>query len=559
MNNRALKPKTNSSSVFNYKGWRENFIITILRFACLLGIVMMIVSFPTSTTGTRILFIILYLLLLTITFLSAPYLLRAGTLITVVMLVGINALIAWGPWLDGSLFLFAAVILAALLFDNRTDLVVLGISTLTIILLTLLGYYNVFQPSADGVPATTLADWLIYAASFIIFSIVLTTAINLLKKEFASVIQQTQSTFQTLTSERAKLEERVQERTEELETRANQLRASTSIARTMAEIQNVSDLLNTVVTATSEQFGYYHVGIYLLDERKKNAFLQASSSASGKLLIGQGHRIEPDRRNAINIVVEQNRAYMATDISGSVFIKEPDFPITRSRMVLPLPVRGIPIGVLDMHSDQIQSFSSQDVEILQTLADLIAISIDNVRLLNESNALLEQINISTSAQTGEIWSKHVSRQTPAYQYTPAGVRPLFAQSKPEDIDEGSLYIPLVLHGQNIGKIKLVRKGVSIKWSDKEKNLVEKIADQISLALENSRLVDEAQKNAHRDQLIANISSRVRETLDVESVIRTAAAELRKVFDLKEAEISLGSPQAKPTIIRKNTSSLRLKE
>jgi hypothetical protein len=59
-------------------------------------------------------------------------------------------------------------------------------------------------------------------------------------------------------------------------------------------------------------------------------------------------------------------------------------------------------------------------------------------------------------------------------------------------------------------------------------------------LENSRLVDEAQKNALRNQMIANFSTYVRETLDVESVIRTASTELRKVFDLKEAEILIGS-------------------
>lgn len=89
-------------------------------------------------------------------------------------------------------------------------------------------------------------------------------------------------------------------------------------------------------------------------------------------------------------------------------------------------------------------------------------------------------------------------------------------------------------------------------------MIEKIGEQIALALENSRLVDEAQKSAQRDQLIANISSRVRETLDVEAVIRTASNELRKVFDLKEAEISIGLPQSEPRPVRKNTSALRLK-
>jgi GAF domain-containing protein len=224
--------------------------------------------------------------------------------------------------------------------------------------------------------------------------------------------------------------------------------------------------------------------------------------------------------------------------------------------MLPITVRSNVIGLLDMHSDQPQAFTTQDAEVLQTLADLVAISIDNVRLINETKNLVHQLEANTSAQTRETWTKFTSRRKPAYQYTPAGVRPLFASTQQDNLD--GLQVPLMLHGQNIGNIMLKRKGASAAWSERERILVEKVANQVALALENSRLVDETQKNALRDQMIANISARVRETLDVESVLRTATTELRRVFDLKEAEISIGTPQAENVPVRKNTSSLRLK-
>ena len=209
-----------------------------------------------------------------------------------------------------------------------------------------------------------------------------------------------------------------------------------------------------------------------------------------------------------------------------------------------------------MHSDQPKAFDAQDAEVLQTLSDLVAISFDNVRLINETKSLVSQLEINTSFQERRTWSKFTTRQKPAYQYPPAGVRPVFSVES-DDVTEG-LRVPLILYGQTIGTITLKRKGGIAEWSDRERMLVEKIADQVALALENSRLVDEAQKGALRDQMIANISSRVRETLDVESVIRTATTELRRVFDLKEAEINIGSPQAESAPVRKNTSSLRLK-
>ena len=106
-----------------------------------------------------------------------------------------------------------------------------------------------------------------------------------------------QNTFQTLTTERAQLENGVRERADELESRAAQLRSSASVSRTIAEIQDVSELMEMTTRLASEQFGYYHVGLYLLDERKKTAFLQSASSAAGKKLVGQGFRIEPNRLN----------------------------------------------------------------------------------------------------------------------------------------------------------------------------------------------------------------------------------------------------------------------
>jgi len=409
--------------------------------------------------------------------------------------------------------------------------------------------------SAPGVPTTTPLDWIAYTVNFSVVSVILVIAIARFKNEFARIVGQTQSMFQTLIAERTQLENRVRKRTEELEVQTNQLRTSTTVARTIAEIQDVSTLLGAVTDQISEKFEYYHVGLYILDEQKKIAFLQAASSTIGKQLLGQGFRVESDRRNALNKVVELNRAEITSDIEDPNFIRDPNFPITRSRMMLPLAVRGSVIGVLDLHSDQPKAFGSQDAEILQTLADLAAISFDNARLLNETKNLVNQLEVNTSFQTRKTWLKLTTRQKPAYQYTPAGVRPLFSKDKGNI--EGML-VPLVLYGETIGTIKLKRKGGISEWSDRERLLVEKIADQVALALENSRLVEEAQKSALRDQMIANISTRVRETLDVESVIRTAATELRRVFDLKEAEINIGPHQPESGAARKNANFLRLK-
>jgi GAF domain-containing protein len=547
------------TGAFDYNSWREKFLLTLLRISCVLGLGITIFSFVQSEEPRDwVIFPVLFVILLAVTFLRATYNIRAYTLLFITFVIGINGVLTLGTWTDASIYLLILVVLSSLLFDSFVNLFALGICFITLCILAFLEQTGSFTPSYP-VPEMTVTDWAVFIVNFSLASTLAVIAIGQLKQAFQRVIQQSQDAYKSVLVERSQLESKVNERTEQLELKTFQLQASTNIARNIAEIQNIPDLLKASVIAASEQFGYYHVGIYLLDSHKKVAFLQASSSPIGEELIGFGHRVDVDTRNPVSIAIERNRPYIATDIGGAVFIKDPNFPITRSRLAVPLSVRGNIIGVFDMHSDQIQLLDTQDVEIVQTLADLIAISIDNVRLIDETQTLVEQLRFYNSSQAVETWSKQTSRRSPAYQYTPAGVRPVFSAVKKDDEAAlGSLLIPLTLQGQKIGSIKLRRKGYSTSWSEKEKNMIEKIGEQIALALENSRLVDEAQKNAQRDQLIANISSRVRETLDVEAVIRTASTELRRVFDLKEAEISIGLPQSEPRPVRKNTSTLRLK-
>lgn len=534
VNNETRKP-------FNLSEWRERFIINLLRISCLLGVIFII----GSSFNDRIFYISLYAGLLAITFLPAPYLIRAYASLGIILATGINSALSWGPWGDASLFFLISIFLGALLFDRYVDIGIFIFTTLFISLVALLETTGLYQLQASAAPSTNVISWLASIGDFFVIGMLLVVSMGQFKNVFMQSIQSIQNTLSELsesTKERTELQTKVTERTEDLELRMNQLRNSTITARTIAEKQTIAEVLETTTQLVSEKFGYYHVGLFILDEQNSTVFLQASSSATGKLLIGQGFRVEPDRKNPLATAIEQNRAVISSDLDQKNFVADENFPLTRSRMVLPLAVRGEMLGVLDLHSDQARAFNLNDAEILQTLADLTAISLDNVRLINETQNLVNQLEANTSVQTQRIWSKLTSRQRPAYQYTPAGVRPVFFRDTTDDGD--GLRVPLTLHGQNIGTIKLKRKNTGINWSEREKVLVEKIADQVSLALENSRLVDEAQKSAARDQMIANISTRIRETLDVDAVVRTAAAELRRVFDLKEAEIVIGISQTK---------------
>ncbi|NOH03102.1 MAG: GAF domain-containing protein [Chloroflexi bacterium] len=540
MNRRPSTAPEAQSPAFDWLGWRENFILLMLRLALLFGIFPIVISFPASPVFARILFIGIYLLLAAVTLLRLPYLVRAYTLILTVFSVGMNAIIGWGPWADGTIFLLAAVVLSSILLDRRLDVVFLGVSIFSVLAVAILQQIGVVQTAA-GVPAINPLGWAGYIIDFSAAGAVLVAGISQFKSTVLQTLQKMRGDAEAVTREQKRLEETARESREDLETRMEQIRVSSNAVRTIAGIQNIAELLDTTTQLISEKFGCYHAGLFILDEQRRNAYMQASSSVAGEQLIGRAFRLALDKKDPITLAVNTKQFVVTSDSDQRSFMRDPNFPLTRSRMILPLTVRNEVIGLLDIHSEQPQAFQTRDAEIMQTLADLTALSLDNVRLVNETKSLISQLEINAAIQTRRTWLKLTSKQKPAYQYTPAGVRPVFSPDK--RVEPGDLLVPLTLQGQKIGTIKLKRKGGPTGWSKREQVLVGKIADQVALALENSRLVDEAQRNALQDQMIANISTQIRETLDIEAVIRTASSELRRVFDLKEAEIVVGPPQA----------------
>lgn len=172
---------TNAPSTFDYRGWREQFITVVLRIACVLGAALIAISFPTATASDRILFSILYIILLSITVLKTSYSVRASALLFLVYIIGTNSVLSWGPWLDSSIFFIAFIILAALLFDSRVDIFAMLLSILAFAVIAVLQQLNLYQFAAADVPITAPVDWITYVIDFSIISSILLVAINQFK------------------------------------------------------------------------------------------------------------------------------------------------------------------------------------------------------------------------------------------------------------------------------------------------------------------------------------------------------------------------------------------
>lgn len=169
---------------------------------------------------------------------------------------------------------------------------------------------------------------------------------------------------------------------ERVDLRTRQIRTAAEVARDAAVIRNVDELLDATVNLISARFGHYHAGIFLLDEHGVDAVLKAASSPGGKHMLARGHRLAVGKVGLVGYVTGTGKPRIALDVGAdSVHFANPDLPKTRSELALPLRVGERVIGALDVQSTEANAFDENDVIVLQTMADQVAIALENARLL----------------------------------------------------------------------------------------------------------------------------------------------------------------------------------
>ncbi len=351
----------------------------------------------------------------------------------------------------------------------------------------------------------------------------------------------------------ATLEERVAERTRALEKRAVQLRAAAEVGRAAASLRDLNELLGQATRLISERFGFYHVGIFLLDATGEYAVLRAANSEGGQRMLARQHRLPVGERGIVGFVTAEGRPRIALDVGeDAVFLANPDLPETRSELALPLIVGGRILGALDVQSKEPNAFTEEDVATLQVLADQIAIAIENARLFEENREALEAARRAYGEISRAGW-RLIAELYPELGYLAAGqevsrvshrtLEPLALQAMQSGSptltpDQTGLYLPVVVRGEAIGVLRLVKKDGT--WIEDEVSVANQLAIQLGGALDSARLYFDLSRRAVRERAISEIVAQLTATTQVESILETAVQELGRIFEGSEVVLQLGS-------------------
>ena len=347
-----------------------------------------------------------------------------------------------------------------------------------------------------------------------------------------------------LESIRANLEQHVEERTAELslakarlEKRATHLRAIAEVSRTAASIETPDRLLSQIAILISQQFGYYHVGVFLLDEQGQYAILRAANTEGGLKMLARAYRLQVEQQSVICFVIRSGKPRVALGVDQDAdFIDNPDLQESRSELVLPLKAGGRIIGALDIHSKIENDFTEEDVSTLSILADQLAIAIQNARLLEQEQRALHEADISARQLTDQTWQEYTRpKKTKGYRYNGIKSEPLDEANESTD-NKDTVRIPIELRGHTIGSLKLIRIDASKQWTDDELAIAQATADRVALALENARLLEDAQRHAGREHLVSAITGKIRSVNDPQLMIQVAAEELRSALGASQVKV-----------------------
>jgi GAF domain-containing protein/HAMP domain-containing protein len=385
------------------------------------------------------------------------------------------------------------------------------------------------------------------------------------------------------------LEQRVAMRTAELEQRTRYLEASAGVSRAVASILDVDDLIRQVVEIIRDRFKLYYVGLFLVDETHTWAVLRAGTGEAGRAMLARGHRIKIGE-GMIGWSAANARPRVALEAGeDAVRLATAELPDTRSEAALPLRSRDQVLGAITVQSSHLNAFDEDTITVLQSMADQVAVALDNARLLAESQEALDRLNRLYGETIREGWAEVFStRPNLGYSVNVDGRvqtitsewRPLMLQAfqqrqsvlkeiggltnlqdssdasdEPSDgrqrraagshePDGAVVAVPVAVQDQVLGVMEFRKEsqdGVieSEVWTSEEISLLETLCEQLGLALERARLYQDTRSSAARTRLVAEISARIRETLDLDAILQTAVREIGEALNMAEVEIRMG--------------------
>lgn len=340
-----------------------------------------------------------------------------------------------------------------------------------------------------------------------------------------------------------------------IEARVRDLQATQEVSRFAATQREPQALMDRVVDLIINVFpNIYHAQIFLLDEDEKFAVLRASTGEAGRNLLARGHRLQVGSQSVIGRCTDEGRVVIARDTLESDVHRKNEFLLeTRAELAIPLKIGDKIIGALDVQSKFRDSFNDEQVNILQTMADQIAIALENTRLYQESIRRLEELTVSNRVATRATWVEYMNYRRElalSSEYGTNGVISMTdTQLRQAALQQGiavigsetthktiPFVVPIQLRGQTLGVVEW--EFPTSDFNQEKVQLALELVGRLALSLDNARLFEESQRAIERERMVNEIATKLTAQTEIDAILQTAVREVGQALRVPLVSINL---------------------
>jgi len=308
-----------------------------------------------------------------------------------------------------------------------------------------------------------------------------------------------------------------------------------------------------------------------------------------------GHRLKVGSKSIVGYVTGNGEPLVVNDTSqDAIYYPNPLLPDTRAEIAIPLKVGTRIVGALDVQSTHAYSFSDENVNVLRILADQLAVAVINSELFAETQEHLSQHrllhHVTTAAASGTTIEEALNSATQGLQVTLGGDRVAILlankekkllevksvagyseevkqvvipygsgitgavanQQQPLRIDDvtqdpryiqvasnvrSELAIPLLYRSELLGVLNVESDQIGA-YSESDEELLGTLGGSLAAIIANARLLDQIRRQVDRERLLYEITSKIRRSTDMQTIMSTTTSELSRVFGARRAEIKI---------------------
>lgn len=193
----------------------------------------------------------------------------------------------------------------------------------------------------------------------------------------------------------ARLSETLDGLEHQVEERTRDLNVASQVSRQITQVLTLEELLPKLVEETKQGFNLYFSSVYLFDSETRQLILAAGSGEAGDRMKKEGKAYDIEARpSMVAQAARERRAVVIGDVreTGTAFNPNPYLPDTRSAVTIPMMIQDELVGVLGLQSTTLNEFSSQeDVRILTSLAEQIAVAVRNAQLYENQVRVADEL------------------------------------------------------------------------------------------------------------------------------------------------------------------------